>query len=158
MALPAAIMPVEAEDLRLYLLNRGFTTTAERYEPASFGNALVQLERDPMAVRFVRDRGQWTVEIARLGWQDWFDPAIWRALLGSSMEPLETLSLAEQAMFVRAHLLDIVEVGGDGSGRALEKLTAWRAQRAVARRALPFDLPARTDGAGSSIQRCRIPR
>lgn len=50
-------------DLRAWLEGRGFTVLSDRYDPNSFGNQEVMLAR-PVAVRLVRDRGQWWVEVA----------------------------------------------------------------------------------------------
>jgi hypothetical protein len=49
-------------DLREWLTRQGFVVLLDSYSPDSFGNQAVTLAR-PIAVRLVRDRGQWSVDI-----------------------------------------------------------------------------------------------
>ena len=72
----AAELPAELRDLVENLEQNGFSVVAERYDEAHFGNRFVELidpSRDSgNAVRVVRDRGLWSVEILVGG--KWRDP------------------------------------------------------------------------------------
>src|SRR4249919_4007066 len=50
-------------ELRSWLIEQGFVVLADHYDADRFGNQLVELAR-PIAVRLVRDRGQWGIDIA----------------------------------------------------------------------------------------------
>ncbi len=49
-------------DLRSWLADRGFVVVRDRYDSESFGNQEVILTR-PVAVRLVRDRDEWSVDL-----------------------------------------------------------------------------------------------
>lgn len=49
-------------DLRSWLVERGFVVVRDHYAPEPFGNQEVILTR-PIAVRLVRDRNEWRVDL-----------------------------------------------------------------------------------------------
>ena len=53
-------------ELRSWLVEQGFVVLSDVYDADHFGNQLVELAR-PIAVRLIRDRGQWGIEIAASG-------------------------------------------------------------------------------------------
>ena len=50
------------------LRNHGFTEVDASYDAQVFGNAARVLERPPIKVRIVRDRGEWSAEFTGEGW------------------------------------------------------------------------------------------
>lgn len=87
-------------ELRSWLVEQGFVVLSDLYDADHFGNQLVELAR-PIAVRLIRDRGQWGIEIAG---QD----GVWSPLLASvDATPgrrAEVLSAADQSEALRALL------------------------------------------------------
>jgi hypothetical protein len=49
-------------DLRTWLVEQGFVVVSDRYDAGSFGDQEVTLTR-PVAVRLVRDRDQWRIDV-----------------------------------------------------------------------------------------------
>ena len=66
----------------------------------AFGDRVVQFARGPVRVRFVRDRSQWFIDMSRDGWDDWFDPDVWRSCLDNLPLAREPSPLDEHAAFV----------------------------------------------------------
>ena len=90
-------------DLRAWLVDRGFAVLSDRYDSESFGNQEVVLAR-PVAIRLVKDRDQWSVDIAGVDGQ-FNEIRRWRdALRGPGAQLLST---AEQADILRKLLDDI---------------------------------------------------
>jgi hypothetical protein len=90
-------------DLRYWLIDQGFTVLSDHYEADLFGNQVVELAR-PIAVRLIRDRGQWRVEIAGPD-GEWSSLDNWAARLTG---PRSTSSSAiEQSDLLRRLLPDI---------------------------------------------------
>jgi hypothetical protein len=135
--IPRDIIPPEVNDLGAELRRRGYFVADERYDDDAFGNALILFERDGTLVRVMRDRGQWFAEVSAAGWNDWFAPIIWRALLGSSMPSLEPTAFADQAQALLDDLDRIEATNRSSDDEQLARLRAWRSRRAEARRALP---------------------
>lgn len=140
----SASIPPEAVDpevLRLAneLRDRGYSIVRERYDAASFGDALIVLEFDTSLVRLVRDRGQWFVELSCGGVDDWFAPVAWHNALVGPISPAETLSFSAQAQLLPADLPRI-QVACDTlapDSQVLEELRSAREHRAAARREMP---------------------
>ncbi len=61
-----------AEHLPWLLEDYGLKIVEEAFDPLSFGNSLVVFESNDMRVRFIRERGQVTVEVASCS-----DPNTW---------------------------------------------------------------------------------
>lgn len=66
-------------DLRAWLVEQGFIVVSDRYDPQSFGDQEVTLTR-PIAIRLVRDRGQWWVDVLGADGQ-WAGIQRWREAL-----------------------------------------------------------------------------
>jgi hypothetical protein len=81
-------------DLRKWLIEHGFVVVEEQYKPEAFGNQLVTLSR-PTAVRLVRDRGDWSIELMGSDGQ-------WRWI--GADQPETGRSVEEQAVRARAVL------------------------------------------------------
>jgi hypothetical protein len=63
-------------DLRDRLVEQGYVVLDDRYDADAFGNQVVILAR-PSAIRLVRDRGEWSVQVMGAGatWQGVSTPA-----------------------------------------------------------------------------------
>jgi hypothetical protein len=92
-------------DLRSWLVERGFVVLSDSYDAESFGNQEVVLTR-PIAVRLVRDRGRWWVDVLGSDGR-WSGIQRWRDALRGSGPQL--LSAADQADILRAVLGEIEE-------------------------------------------------
>lgn len=93
-------------DMRRWLVERGFVVVRDEYDPDSFGNQEVILTR-PVAIRLVRDRGEWRTELMGSDGQ-WAGILQWRDALRGKGSFLATA--ADQADLVR-EMLDEVERG-----------------------------------------------
>jgi hypothetical protein len=101
---------VTIAELRQWLVERGYVVLSDRYEPDAFGNQLITLAR-PAALRLVKDRGEWAVEVCgRDGQWRWLGD--WSAALGH--ERPSTTSAREESERLRA-LLDEIERQPDAS-------------------------------------------
>ncbi len=90
-------------DLRSWLVERGFVVVSDRYDAASFGDQEIALTR-PIAVRLVRDRGQWWIDVLAADGR-WAGIERWRD--GSRGSDTRGLSPAEQADILRTKLAEI---------------------------------------------------
>jgi hypothetical protein len=136
MKIPGDVFPAEVQSLHDELLRRGYATVEELYDEASFGNALLVLERDSTFIRLLRDRGQWFVGVAEAPGSHGFAPVIWHAFLESSMPSLKIPSFEEQAQWLLADLPRIELVLSDFTEKKLADLQAWRSRRVQAREAV----------------------
>jgi hypothetical protein len=91
-------------DLRSWLVDRGFVVLSDSYDFEAFGNQQVILTR-PVAVRLVRDRGQWWVDVLGADGH-WSGIQRWRDELRGNGPQM--LSAADQAELLRA-MLDEIE-------------------------------------------------
>ncbi len=91
-------------DLRAWLVERGFTVLSDSYDVASFGNQEVTLAR-PVAIRLVKDRDQWWVEVAGADGR-WSSIGRWRDALRGRGPQL--LTAGDQAEILR-EMLDEIE-------------------------------------------------
>jgi hypothetical protein len=145
MQIPADAIPPEVLGLRDELLRRGYGVVEERYDGASFGNALLDLERDGTFVRLVRERGQWFVGISGTAGSHGFAPVIWHAFLESSMPPLEVISLDVEAKLLLSDLPRIESVISDLDEQDLAELRALQSRRAKTRRDMGLELSPATE-------------
>lgn len=60
--------PSHLRDLIERLQAHGFEEVQSEHAAHSFGNVLRMFEREPVRIRVVRDRGDWSVEITAAGW------------------------------------------------------------------------------------------
>ena len=123
------------------LLLDGFDLVVNTEDQKYFGNRLIQLRRSATQLRVVRDRSQWSLEIAGPGGIEWFSPAVWRALVEGDLGRLDVLTPAEEDAFIRDNLWRIERCIADNEGVTLVLLREWRARRAAARRARPSEWP-----------------
>jgi hypothetical protein len=136
--IPADVIPPSTRALLDELLRRGYVIREERYDPDSFGNALVDVERNNTLIRIVRDRSQWFVDVASTMGEQRFSPVIWHAFLTSSIPPFETDLLdTALAQLLLGDLPRIETATRDFNEQTLADLLAWRSRRAEARQALP---------------------
>lgn len=91
-------------DLRAWLVGRGFVVLSDYYDPASFGNQEVTIAL-PAAIRLIKDRDQWRVEIAGSDGH-WRWVGRWRDALRGKGPQL--LSATDQAEILR-ELLDEIQ-------------------------------------------------
>lgn len=90
-------------ELRAWLVEQGYVVLFDAYDFASFGNQSVTLSR-PLAIRLVRDRGRWAVEmIGADGHWKWIGQ--WRAELRGAGSQL--LTATDQADILREMLAEI---------------------------------------------------
>jgi hypothetical protein len=90
-------------DLRTWLVEQGFVVVSDRYDAAAFGDQEIALTR-PIAVRLVRDRDQWSIDVLGVDGQ-WTGIERWRDRSSGSGQRL--LSPAEQADILRSTLAEI---------------------------------------------------
>jgi hypothetical protein len=130
MQIPPDELRADIEALLHDLKQRGFTVIEERYDPQSFGNVLVRLEHDQTAVRIVRDRGEWRIDIAGPGQLDWFGPSIWQGFLDEHVQSFDVLSsFDEEASFLARNLSLIEDALRDQTGSTLRGLDSSRSRR-----------------------------
>jgi hypothetical protein len=84
-------------DLRSWLVDQGFAVLDDRYDSEAFGNQIVIFAR-PIAIRLVRDRSEWGVDLLGPDGQ-WTWIGYWGGARTS-----EPLSAADQAGRLRALL------------------------------------------------------
>lgn len=95
------------KDLAIALAASGFREKEARVSE-SFGDQLTAYARGKLAIRSVRDRGQWFVEASPNSGEDWYDADVWRACLIGVRAPDEPRVVQEQARM----LLLLLEVLG----------------------------------------------
>jgi hypothetical protein len=52
------------------LQSDGWVRVSDETHPESFGNRLVVFYREPVTLRLVRDRGQWSADVLAHGWDE----------------------------------------------------------------------------------------
>lgn len=96
----------------------------------SFGDRLQEYASPTLAVRVVRDRGQWSIDVSdREGRPDeWYDAALLRDLLGGGGN--DVLTFPEQVAVVERHWKEIaVRFGADRREETHARLAALRRER-----------------------------
>lgn len=105
--------PTSIGELLEQLPQVGFNVVAERYSAESFGNRVTVLERDPVAIRMLKDRGIWTVDVAgprtvtTEGGDFWFSSGVWQAYLDSTDPPIKAMPLDQEIIFVKDRWQDV---------------------------------------------------
>lgn len=124
-------LPRALEDLRRWLLAEGFKVSHVRVV-RSFGDCLVEFERGPVRVRFIRDRGSWEILIGGCASGTWFDTALWKAAL-TGVEALQPASSLEQRAKIMKEMLPLVRgaLADPSIDTRLEELARERALRAL---------------------------
>lgn len=130
-----AALPEPMAELWRVLQQEGFLLAEEDYSEADFGNAFGVLLRGKAAVRFVRDRGQWFVEVGGPGGSEWYSPMVWRSYLQGEVGDASTPAMDQQCRFI-VQALDQIVAAVDTDTELLENLHRYRAQRAQVRRDL----------------------
>jgi hypothetical protein len=125
-------LPDVLEELRQWLEVRDFSIEEIRLS-GYFGDALVRLERDPVRIRFVRDRSVWDVQVRARGIDAWFDPALWEAAIAGGSQPRSTHLLNEKVDLLKRHLTEIQHAlqAGETIDSTLEDLGRRRTERAL---------------------------
>jgi hypothetical protein len=104
----AELSDVEAAEVRVLVAREQFVIESTS---ADFGEQQVW-ERGGVLVRLTRDRRQWSCELSRRGWRDWFDVDLVAAAFGSKSDgPAERIA-------------DVIDKFADD--RMLQPLTAFR--------------------------------
>src|SRR4051795_13046913 len=104
--------PAWLTDLARDLEGRGFERRATPPDRESFGDQVIVLAGEGLVVTCVRDRGEWSIELAHPSWSDRYDPDVWRAALEGS-DPMDPSPLAAQADYVRGKLEAIERAAAD---------------------------------------------
>ncbi len=60
-------------ELVIHWLDRECFARSYEHDGPGFATTLNGRERGSHLVRLVRDRGQWSLDVSRAGWDDWFD-------------------------------------------------------------------------------------
>ena len=108
------------------LEERGFAVD-EQPPSESFGDQLITFADERLRVRLTRDRGQWTIELGHPGWDDVYDPDVWRAALERA-DPTNPSPLEDQAAYVAGALDRLREAAGDPALRErLDEIAIARA-------------------------------
>ena len=112
----------------------GFDRKDSRLDTASFGDCLVEYRSGSMALRALRDRGQYFVELSPLTDPlDWYEVSIVLEALdlpGDGGEP----RLQEKADAARRHLPALVNIYGSRSPEELRQAVRAGAERRARRR------------------------
>jgi|SRR3990172_11869105 len=91
-----------------WLEGNGFLRTSDRFEPEAFGNRLITLERPPITVEIVSDRGVWLLGVGGQALTEGtFGAEIWRACLEGTPVPEESPDFAQQIDFIKESLSQI---------------------------------------------------
>ena len=126
----------EIHDVLGWLSESGFVVVSDRtYE--SFGNRTVVLVNEPVAVRLMKDRGIWRIDIAGPFAEVpsesagiWFEPKIWRSYLDRTRPSTAPELWDAQVSFVKTRLPDVraAQLGGRDVARGLRELRKAEAQ------------------------------
>lgn len=93
-----------------WLRAKGFRVAQQRKDDGF--NQLLELSREPLRVRFICDRGLWSVAISVSG-SRWNLPDAWKAYLSGASFSDEVPDVTEQLRILRDSLDDIAETAGD---------------------------------------------
>lgn len=126
--------PAVHQTLADHLIAEGFIVQLGDPDETAFGNQTALLVHDDIRVRFIRDRGQWFLEIAAPLTDEWFAPVIWMAFLDGELPDPRRPSVEEEAAFVATRWQDF-DVPGAAS--VVDALRVWQERRAAQRRRLP---------------------
>jgi hypothetical protein len=75
MEVRAQVIPAAVTSQIAALLERGYRIEHYQYDPAHFGNVIIDLKSDDIRLRLVRDRNEWLASLARSDApeEDYFD-------------------------------------------------------------------------------------
>jgi hypothetical protein len=125
-AAPQAVL-----DLAEWLSERGTPLRARSFDSAS--NQLLQAHVPQGTVQVLADRGQWFVELAPAGAEEFFDTAAWTSCLTGAEVSLELEPLDVQVGWLEGYL------AGEGHGKVtIECLREARRRRAYGRMGLQW--------------------
>lgn len=125
-------LPGVLQSLRVRLGEWGFELAAESATD-SFGDHLIVLAKSPMKVRLLSDRGQWFIELSCDGWDDWFDPDIWRSCLDDEPVSEEPAALSAQVDYIVRNVSRIMEIAAGSKAGLRACLANQRAARSRVR-------------------------
>lgn len=126
-------LPEVLTHLEVYLRQFGIQREDERTDEKAFGNSLVTLSNESgLGVRFVRDRGQWFLELRTGRAQIWADPDVWKAVIEGTSAPVSPSPLDAQSEFVRDRIAD-VRARDEADDDLADQLEETRGARARAR-------------------------
>ncbi len=124
-------LPGLLADLEMFLEEFGFVREKEQ-QGKGFGNQMVTLRAPAFTLRFVRDRDQWSVEVAdpRLE-SDWYDIGLIEASLEGGDR--DVLSIEDQAQVLREIWPKAAKIfepqHAEATHRRLAKMRDMRARR-----------------------------
>jgi hypothetical protein len=130
-------LPGELVVLADELVTRGYREVEERYDPASFGDALLAFKGERARIHFIRDRSQWWILIA-LPTGDWYPPDIWLAQLDDRIPSTQATTLADDVAAVLERLDDIEMAAATATPSLEESLSELRRRRHEAVTAIPW--------------------
>lgn len=121
--------PRALRDLAAWLSGRGNPLERRSYDSAS--SQLLQARTPRGTVQVLADRGQWFVELAPLGAEEFFDTAAWRSCVSGVEVSLEVEPLESQVGWLKEYL-----VGRSNVEVSLRCLRDARSRRALGRMGL----------------------
>ena len=105
-------LPDPLAALAEHLRREGFERRERPPDRESFGDQVVALGGEGLDVTLIRDRGEWSIELAHPSWSERYDPDIWRAALEGT-DPMEPSPLADQAGWVAEQLDELRRAAAD---------------------------------------------
>jgi hypothetical protein len=121
-----------ADALKAWLIEDDFDLRQDRYYPESFGNRVIDLTRRRLSIRLVRDRSEWSIEIAGPDGK-WTYVVRWGDLVqGPGFNP-EPVSFSWQVEILEKQL-DPIQSLADGPDFASTAVALARLSRASAPR------------------------
>lgn len=129
MMIDLSLAPSPIQELARWLAGRGCPLLPQAFD--SPNNQVLWATSPRGVVRVLADRGQWFVELAPPGVDEYFDSAVWSSCLTGAEVSLELTSLAEQVAWLEDFLHD-----GPTSEYSIECLREVRRTRAFRRMGL----------------------
>lgn len=105
--------PTPINEFLEWLSQADFSVMTDRCSPESFGNQITILTRDVLAVRVIKDRSIWNVDIAgphapiTEGGDFWFSIDVWQAYLDKTDPPTTAMLLDQEVGFVKDRWQDV---------------------------------------------------
>jgi hypothetical protein len=118
-------------DLAEWLSERGISLQARSFHSAS--NQLLQAHAPQGTVQVLADRGQWFIELAPPGTEEFFGTAAWSSCLAGAEVSLELEPLSAQVAWIKEYL-----AGDAHGGINIECLRQARRRRAYGRMGLTW--------------------
>lgn len=98
-----SMAPMSVQNLAEWLADRGNPLVPQTFDSPT--NQLLQA-RAQHGVQVLADRGQWFVELAPPGVDEFFDTAVWSSCITGATVSLELTPLAEQIAWIEEFLSD----------------------------------------------------